>query len=787
MTPKAGPELSELTQVQEEKFEAGRSERQGQMHKRVDSKRAQALHRAQTGVYEAGRHDLQSQMHGRLAAKALASKTPAGVPVAMSEEAFTRLRSEETLGEKETQKQFDEQKEAQEREVQERAAHEQIIKRDASMLERLQSMKRTKDDFQGVDSWSTITDNTRPIPAPVVRRSGSVSRIGSVSRTNRNIPPVGKLDLVGQGAQLQHIIQDLKQDSNRAMLQGMHVKRKLELAAHVPEDVDALALREHQDSPAFLRRPLQLDELEETVREPTQAPDDFEPEGEEVKTEVETEYPGIGITHFLPDTDERPEAVKPLVPETPLNVPVEMSDEAFARMKLETTPAFGYAHDTEEQSTSFQAIEEQFSRIRSKSEQHEKTIDTVGALLEESPVVTPEGSEHGAVHIFSPSRAKELGLSPNLARTRLEPEAMTKSQVNLQDLINTKQAELDKFIKEHPEAHQEIEQKQEDLSRSRRQFQDLGAPTRMYQGTVDEMEPRHEAPPTSPETRQAGPTVHFDEDYERSPSRGLSIPFHPAVPQRSRTRSRSPERGLQDRPTEPPPDSSNQQKFDFYSELVREILRDHEHPLRGQLNEFEDAKQHWQKQWDREQPESEGSERIDIVRDEPEDPRTRRKKDLDKMLQKMGLHALSKGTTAPRPRHDILVPPMPNRSIVVPGSSGKDKGAIHVQKVTVKQEVGPKKKKRRKTKDGVVKKRKEYNALKRKTIAAIRAGRRQAYNQESAKIKKLPVKERKSARAKLKEELKKREKSLLAKLPSVAKMKFSDVNKLIISIQKTKW
>ena len=128
---------------------------------------------------------------------------------------------------------------------------------------------------------------------------------------------------------------------------------------------------------------------------------------------------------------------------------------------------------------------------------------------------------------------------------------------------------------------------------------------------------------------------------------------------------------------------------------------------------------------------------------------------------------------------------MPHRSVVVQGGTGKDKGQIIVQKVTVKQEIGKKKKKQKK-KDGIVAKRKEYNALKRKTIAAIRAGRKKAYTEENAKIKQLPVKERKAARLKLKEEFKKRERLLLAKLPSVARMKFEDVNKLIISIRKTK-
>ena len=68
------------------------------------------------------------------------------------------------------------------------------------------------------------------------------------------------------------------------------------------------------------------------------------------------------------------------------------------------------------------------------------------------------------------------------------------------------------------------------------------------------------------------------------------------------------------------------------------------------------------------------------------------KKKLDKFIKGVG--------TAPpprqRPQHDLLVSPQPHRSIVVGGTpgAGKDRGVNIIQKVTVKQDIGPKKKKK---------------------------------------------------------------------------------------------
>ena len=136
----------------------------------------------------------------------------------------------------------------------------------------------------------------------------------------------------------------------------------------------------------------------------------------------------------------------------------------------------------------------------------------------------------------------------------------------------------------------------------------------------------------------------------------------------------------------------------------------------------------------------------------------------------------------------MLVPSQPLRSsaVVVPAKekdTDKKPGISVVQKVTVKQNE-PKTKKRKST---ITAKRKEYNALKRKTIAAIQKGKTAAYKRENEVIKKMPVKQRKAARAKLKATLQDRKNALVKQLPKAGKMTLADLAVLISKVKKLKW
>jgi hypothetical protein len=82
---------------------------------------------------------------------------------------------------------------------------------------------------------------------------------------------------------------------------------------------------------------------------------------------------------------------------------------------------------------------------------------------------------------------------------------------------------------------------------------------------------------------------------------------------------------------------------------------------------------------------------------------------------------------------------------------------------------------------------KQYTTLKAETRKRIKQGKKAHYARENESIKKLPVKERKAARAKLKAELSKREKVLMKSLPSAAKMKVADLRRLIVKTKSLKW
>ena len=94
---------------------------------------------------------------------------------------------------------------------------------------------------------------------------------------------------------------------------------------------------------------------------------------------------------------------------------------------------------------------------------------------------------------------------------------------------------------------------------------------------------------------------------------------------------------------------------------------------------------------------------------------------------------------------------------------------------------------RRNVKRELTKAKKGYNALKRATIKAIKSGRMDHYKRENEKIKKLPVKKRKPARDKLKQQLKARERKLIDQLPRPVKMSLDHLSRLMILAKKLRW
>ena len=84
-------------------------------------------------------------------------------------------------------------------------------------------------------------------------------------------------------------------------------------------------------------------------------------------------------------------------------------------------------------------------------------------------------------------------------------------------------------------------------------------------------------------------------------------------------------------------------------------------------------------------------------------------------------------------------------------------------------------------------KRKAYNTLRTQTIKAIRSGKKAHYKTESVKLKSLPAKQRKVARAKLKATLKAREIKLVGQLPVASKMALKDLDRGMKLAKKLRW
>ena len=135
-----------------------------------------------------------------------------------------------------------------------------------------------------------------------------------------------------------------------------------------------------------------------------------------------------------------------------------------------------------------------------------------------------------------------------------------------------------------------------------------------------------------------------------------------------------------------------------------------------------------------------------------------------------------------RPVHDLLVPPMATTIPAVVPLKKAQPGLKVIQKVNVEQAISKKKKV-----TGVTAKRKEYNRLKKTLLAAFRKAKKDSYGVENAKIKKIPSKERKAARQKLRQELTEKLNRLKKSLPSAAKLKRSAIDRLISVAKQLKW
>ena len=171
---------------------------------------------------------------------------------------------------------------------------------------------------------------------------------------------------------------------------------------------------------------------------------------------------------------------------------------------------------------------------------------------------------------------------------------------------------------------------------------------------------------------------------------------------------------------------------------------------------------------------------------------------MQDLLQRMHQQQMVPPPAAPpqiiqQPHQGIINYPVPVPSLAL-SAAGVSKVRDDVPKIYIKniaKAVANERKVRfKKTTAPKVKKqqlRKRYTTLKTETRKRIKAGKKAHYTRENDRIKKLPVKQRKAARAKLKAELSKREKTLLKSLPAASKMKVADLRKLISRTKQLKW
>ena len=121
-------------------------------------------------------------------------------------------------------------------------------------------------------------------------------------------------------------------------------------------------------------------------------------------------------------------------------------------------------------------------------------------------------------------------------------------------------------------------------------------------------------------------------------------------------------------------------------------------------------------------------------------------------------------------------------------SARDDTPKIYIKNIA--RAIANEKKVRSKKTSSKVKKRdlkKQYSRIKSDARKRIKSGKKAHYVRENKKIEKMPVKQRKAVRTKLKAELDTREKTLMKSLPSAAKIKIVDLRKVISKAKQLKW
>ena len=88
---------------------------------------------------------------------------------------------------------------------------------------------------------------------------------------------------------------------------------------------------------------------------------------------------------------------------------------------------------------------------------------------------------------------------------------------------------------------------------------------------------------------------------------------------------------------------------------------------------------------------------------------------------------------------------------------------------------------------GLAGKRKQYAALKKQVRKALVAEKKTRYTRENERIKKLPVKQRATARKKVKTDLKRKFDALVKQMPAVGKKGHEELASLISKVGKIKW
>ncbi len=136
-----------------------------------------------------------------------------------------------------------------------------------------------------------------------------------------------------------------------------------------------------------------------------------------------------------------------------------------------------------------------------------------------------------------------------------------------------------------------------------------------------------------------------------------------------------------------------------------------------------------------------------------------------------------------------LVPfPVGSGQQLVQAEKTKTEGANIIIKQIAKQEVGARKRRKRRANAGnktsMKNKRAEYSKLKKAVAKRLREENKALLTEEVKRVKALPAKERVAARKKARGNSKARLKAALAKLPAVSKKTFEQLEKFIASAKK---